>query len=146
MAELNKNKVLKLFISIKGGKKRLSKDILYLDEKGVLDDKFYAKDSNRLILITSTDAYKIAQDNRIQLEYGDLGENILIEGSIERLKVGQKFKIGEAVLQITQNCTLCNGLSLLDKKLPNLLKKDRGIFAKAVTSKSVIKISDVIKI
>lgn len=146
MSKLNKGKVLKLFISIKGEKKRLSKDTLFIDELGVVEDKFYAKDNNRLILITSTDAYEMAKENQIELEYGDLGENILIEGNINHLKVGDRFSIGEAALEITQNCTLCNGLSLLDPKLPKVLKDDRGIFAKVIGNKSVIKIGNVIKL
>lgn len=146
MSELNQGKVLKLFISQKGEKKRLSKETLSIDKLGVVEDKFYNKDINRLILITSTDAYEIAKENQIELELGDLGENILIEGNINHLKVGDRFNIGEAVLEITQNCTLCNGLSLLDSKLPKVLKDDRGIFAKALSDKSEIKIGDVIKI
>lgn len=146
MSELNQGKVLKLFISQKGEKKRLSKETLSIDKLGVVEDKFYNKDINRLILITSTDAYEIAKENQIELELGDLGENILIEGNINHLKVGDRFRIGKAVLEITQNCTLCNGLSLLDSKLPKVLKDDRGIFAKAVGDKSEIKIGDVIKI
>lgn len=146
MSKLNQGKVLKLFISQKGEKKRVSKDTLFMDKFGVLEDKFYAKDINRLILITSTDAYEIAKNNQIELELGDLGENILIQGNINHLKVGDRFSIGETVLEITQNCTLCNGLSLLDSKLPKILKDDRGIFAKAVNDKSEIRIGDVIKI
>jgi MOSC domain-containing protein YiiM len=146
MSETIKGKVLKLFISLKGEKKRQFKETIFIDELGVEEDKFYAKDINRLILITSTDAYKIAKDNQIELEHGDLGENILIDGNINHLNVGDRFSIGEATLEITQNCTLCNGLSLLDPKLPKVLKDDRGIFAKAVNDKSGIKIGDVIKI
>lgn len=146
MSISNQGKVLKLFISQKGEIKREPKDMLSIDESGVIGDKFYAKDNNRLILITSVDAYKIAKDNEIILEYGDLGENILIDGSIKGLNAGDRVKVGEAILEVTQNCTLCNGLSDLDPKLPEVLKDDRGIFVKAVGNKYVIKIEDVIKI
>lgn len=108
------------------------KEKLELDENGVVDDKFYAKNPNRLILITSTDAYSMAKDSGIELEYGSLGENILIDNNINDLTIGSQFKIGDLVLEITQNCTLCKGLSNIDPKLPDILKYDRGIFAKAV--------------
>ena len=116
---------------------------LELDEKGVLGDKFYAKNTNRLILITSTSAYTLAKESGITLEYGSLGENILIDTDMNGLRVGSQFKIGDIVLEVTQNCTLCNGLSILDSKLPVVLKNDRGIFVKAVTS-GFIKKDDII--
>lgn len=138
-----KPRVLALFISVNHGKRRVKKDKLELDEGGVLDDKFYAKNTNRLILITSTTAYALAKSSGVELEYGTLGENILIDREINHLCVGNQFKIGEIVLEITQNCTLCNGLSLLDPKLPEILKNDRGVFAKAITN-GIIKKDDII--
>lgn len=127
-----KARVLSLFISVNDENKRVQKEKLELDENGVVDDKFYAKNPNRLILITSTDAYSMAKDSGIELEYGSLGENILIDNNINDLTIGSQFKIGDLVLEITQNCTLCKGLSNIDPKLPDILKYDRGIFAKAV--------------
>ncbi|HEX5670622.1 MAG TPA: MOSC domain-containing protein, partial [Sulfuricurvum sp.] len=69
-------RVLALFISVDTEKKRVDKDKLELDEMGVLEDKFYAKNTNRLILITSANAYALSEANGIALEYGSLGENI----------------------------------------------------------------------
>jgi MOSC domain-containing protein YiiM len=115
------------------------KEKLELDDNGVLDDKFYAKNNNRLILITSTDAYALAKSSGVVLDYGSLGENILIDKNINHLTVGNRFKIGETILEITQNCTLCNGLSVIDSKLPEILKNDRGVFAKTVTNGSIKK-------
>ncbi len=136
-------RVLALFISVDNEKKRLSKEQLELDDKGVLEDKFYAKNNNRLILITSTTAYALAKNSGVELEYGSLGENILIDQAINELAIGDRFRIGEMLLEVTQNCTLCNGLSILDSKLPEILKNDRGLFAKAVTN-GIIKKNDII--
>lgn len=136
-------RVLALFISVDNEKKRVCKEKLELDEKGVLADKFYAKNTNRLILITSAAAYMLAKGSGVELEYGDLGENILIDQNINELAIGDQFKIGEILLEVTQNCTLCNGLSIIDPKLPEILKNDRGLFAKAVSS-GIIKKDDII--
>ena len=138
-------RVLRLFISVDNEKKRVSKEKLKIDEMGVIEDKFYAKNTNRLILIASTTAYALAKSSGVELEYGSLGENILIDQNINHLSIGDRFKIGDIVLEITQNCTLCNGLSVLDPKLPEVLKNDRGIFAKAVTS-GIIEKDDIIRI
>jgi MOSC domain-containing protein YiiM len=137
------SRVLALFISVDNDKKRVSKKELELDEMGVLEDKFYAKNPNRLILIASTAAYALAKNCGVELEYGSLGENILIDQNINHLSLGDRLKIGDVVLEITQNCTLCNGLSLLDPKLPEVLKNDRGLFAKAIVS-GTIKKDDII--
>lgn len=136
-------RVLALFVSVNNEKKRVQKKKLELDENGVLEDKFYAKNNNRLILITSVNAYALAKSNGVDLEYGSLGENILIDQNINTFTIGKQFKIGEIVLEVTQNCTLCNGLSILDSKLPEVLKNDRGLFAKAITS-GIIKKDDII--
>jgi MOSC domain-containing protein YiiM len=138
-------RVLRLFISVDDEKKRVSKEKLKIDEMGVFGDKFYAKNTNRLILIASTTAYALAKSSGVELEYGSLGENILIDQNINHLSIGDRFKIGDIVLEITQNCTLCNGLSVLDPKLPEVLKNDRGIFAKAVTN-GIIGKDDIIRI
>jgi len=138
-------RVLSLFISVDDEKKRVCKDALVLDDKGVSGDKFYAKNANRLILITSVGAYALARSSGVDLEYGSLGENILVDYNINNLAVGDQFKIGDMLLEVTQNCTLCNGLSILDPRLPEVLKKDRGIFVKAITS-GIIKKDDIIRI
>jgi hypothetical protein len=49
-------------------------------------------------------------------------------------------------LQITQNCTLCKGLSAVNSKLPKLLKNDRGIFARLIEGSARINIGDTIEI
>ena len=118
--------VLELFISKK------SVDRMLLDIKGVLNDKFYAKDINRSVLISSIDSYRLAQSRDIELKYGKLGENILIDYNPYRLKSGTQIQIGETILEINQNCTLCKSLTKIDSKLPKLLKDDRGIFAKVI--------------
>ncbi len=138
-----KPRVLSLFISVNNENKRVQKEKLELDENGVVEDKFYAKNTNRLILITSTDAYSMAKENGIELDYGSLGENILIDININDLTIGSQLKIGDLVLEITQNCTLCKGLSSIDPRLPDILKQDRGIFAKAVNG-GILRISDTV--
>jgi len=124
--------VLELFISKKDKLKRISRTILEVDAKGIVDDKFYAKDVDRSILLTSKESYKLALKNSIKMSYGALGENILIDYNPYDLAIGTRLQIGEVVLEITQNCTICNHLSSIDETLPKLLKDDRGIFVKVV--------------
>lgn len=125
-------KVLELFISKKDHSERRARTIVEVDIKGIVDDKFYAKDLERSILLTSIESYELALKSGIEMSYGVLGENILIDYNPYHLAIGTHMQIGEVVVEVTQNCTICNHLSAIDKALPKLLKDDRGIFIKVV--------------
>ena len=120
--------ILELFVSKKSTHKML------LDNHGIVGDKFYCKDIDRSVLISTIESYKIAQDNSINLEHGLLGENILMDYNPYHLTTGKQIQIGEVILEISQICTLCKSLTKIDNKLPKLLKDDRGIFAKVIKS------------
>ena len=124
--------VLELFVSVKGDSKRIAKTVIELNEEGIVGDKFYAKDRERSILLTTIESYSMAVSNNIHMPYGSLGENILIDYNPYALPLGTKIQMGEVVLEVVQNCTICNHLSSIDKSLPKLLKDDRGIFVKVV--------------
>ncbi|MDF1877386.1 MOSC domain-containing protein [Sulfurimonas sp. SAG-AH-194-L11] len=119
---------------------------IFLDTHGIKQDKFYNKNPMRCILITSTDSYSLAQTNGINLQAGSLGENILIDINPYSLEEGDRIKIGTTILEITQSCTLCKGLSSINSKLPKLLKNDRGIFAKYIEGSSEIVIGTSVQI
>ncbi len=140
-------KVLELFVT-KGdtNKTRLTVDKIFLDKFGIKDDKFYNKDLMRSVLLTSLESYKLAEEHTINLSKGSLGENILMDINPYHLKSGDRIKIGKVLLEITQNCTLCKGLSNINMHLPKLLKNDRGIFAKVINKESEINIGDEVKI
>ncbi|QSZ42947.1 MOSC domain-containing protein [Sulfurimonas aquatica] len=143
----SQGKVIQLYVTNKDTTKgRQTTKKVHLDEKGIIDDKFYNKNLQRSILIASIDSYTIAKENGIEIEDGSLGENILIDINPYHLKSGDTLIIGKNELKITQNCTICQGLSSVDSKLPKLLKNDRGIFARYVKGNSEIKIGDSVLI
>ncbi len=114
-----------------------TKDFL-LDTKGIVNDKHYDKDIDRSVLITSLDSYTLAKEHGIDAVYGALGENLLIDYNPYHLPPGSRLKIGNAVLEISQHCTLCKSLANVDTKLPKILKNDRGIFAKVIEAGSIM--------
>ncbi|MFA6193042.1 MAG: MOSC domain-containing protein [Sulfurimonas sp.] len=130
-------KVLELFYSTNDG--RINATELALDNKGVIKDKYYNKNIQRSVLITSQDSYNLAKTHGIDAPYNSLGENILIDFNPYHLKPGAKIMIGELTLEISQNCTLCESLAKVDAKLPNILKDDRGIFAKVINGATIKK-------
>jgi len=132
MSLLKVGKVLELFYSTNDG--RVNTTQLSLDNKGILEDKYYDKDIQRSVLITSIESYNLASSHGIDAPHGVLGENLLIEYNPYHLTPGRQLSIGNLVLEISQNCTICNSLSKVDEQLPVLLKDDRGIFAKVISS------------
>lgn len=132
--------VISLFCSLPEG--RTNVDFFALDMKGIVNDKHYNKSVERSVLIASTESYTLAKNHGIDnISYGVLGENILIDYNPYHLLSGSRFKIGDTILEISQPCTLCKSLAKVDKKLPKLLKNDRGIFAKVIES-GIIKKGD----
>ncbi len=130
--------VEELFVSIKSVGKENREEITLVSD-GVVDDKFFAKEIQRSVLIASLDSYLLAKSNGISMKYGSLGENILININPYHLNTGDKLIIGDVELEITQNCTICNSLAKVDAKLPSILKSDRGIFAKTLKSGKIRK-------
>jgi len=90
-------------------------------------------------LITSVEAYKIASAYGIEINYGSLGENILLDFNTNILQLGDILTIGNAKIQIMQKCTICNHLSVYDKRLPGLIKNDRGLYCRIVKSGTILK-------
>lgn len=146
--KMTQGKVIELFITKDDeNKTRLSVDAVSVDNLGFIGDKFRGKNLERSILLTSTDSYEITKNNNIHISTGTLGENILIDVNPYHLVRGNQLQIGATILEVTQNCTLCKGLSTVDSKLPKLLKNDRGVFVKVVSSgTSNIKVGDAVKI
>jgi len=131
-------KIVHLFVSQIGEKQRVEKKQLTLDEKGITEDKFYNKNIQRSILITATSSYDLALEKNISMPFGTLGENMLIDYNPYHLPSGTKLHIGDdVILEISQYCTMCEHLSDVDKRLPTLLKNDRGIFAKVIQDGSI---------
>ena len=139
------DRVLRLFISKSGTSDRFERATITLDDGGVIEDKFHNKNTQRSVLIASTTSYNLVGVYGIEMPFGYLGENILIDYNPYSLEIGTKIKIGDVILEISQQCTICNHLGVIDVKIPTLLKNDRGIFAK-VLSGGEIKIDDEVYI
>jgi len=148
MSKTTTAKVIKLFVTKGNDKEKTRESVskISVDSSGIVGDKFYGKNSSRAILITAIQSYDMALENGINIDTGSLGENILININPYALLPGQKIKIGNTMLEITQNCTLCKGLSTLNSKLPKLLKDDRGIFAKYVEGDTTISLNDSVEL
>ncbi len=141
MTLLHVGNVIEMFYSTSNG--RVNTTALTLDTKGVLEDKYYNKNTDRSVLITSLDSYKLAKKHGVDAAYSALGENLLIDYNPYHLKPGARLQIGDLILEISQNCTLCNSLAKADASLPKLLKDDRGIFARVIKGGTIVKSDNI---
>lgn len=135
-------KVLEVFSAKKedSGLPRPKVEILNLiEDYGIEFDKFAQKNLNQTVMLVGLQSYSIAKLHNIDLEMGSLGENILVDFDPHDFEVGKCFKIGEAIIQITQICTVCNHLNIFDENLPKLLKGHRGVYCKILKSGKILK-------
>jgi MOSC domain-containing protein YiiM len=138
-------KVQKLFISQSGTSKIQSLSTIEVDLDGIKGSKFYGKNQKRSVLLSSLHAYNLCTRDNIDIAFGELGENILLDFNPHTLAPHCQLSIGTAILELTIPCTLCKGLSTIDPALPVLLEHDRGVFFK-VTKPGTISINDSVSI
>ena len=132
--------VLKLFIAnseTKNMDEVMSSELIL---GGIVGDKYFGRE-DREILLTSLCGYELALANNISMPFGTLGENILIDIDLKNLKIGDRLKISETIIEISMLCPVCTHLSSIKKELPKLIKDDRGIFGKVIQS-GIVKIGD----
>jgi len=137
--------IKQLFISSIEEKKRVSKNTINIDIKGIVDDKYYDTNQDRSILLSPIHAYELMKENNIEASYGQLGENILVDFNPYDLDEGTQLFIGDVILEITIECTICKLLTKINNKVPKLLKKDRGVFAKVI-KEGTLNINDSVTI
>jgi len=135
-------KVIDIFSATKDDKTKVRpkrEKLELIKDYGIKNDKFALKNLEQSVLIVPIDAYDITQKEGIELEFGSLGENILVNFNIMDLDIGTKLKIGKATVQITQKCTMCNHLAIFDKKVPKLVRNHRGVYCKILESGEIVK-------
>jgi len=115
---------------------------------GVINDKFAGdpKRAHRSVMIVGKKPYLMAKEADIVLPQTALGENILLSFDPHTLPIGSQLQIGEALLEITAACTLCNHLTQYGKDLPKLILKHRGVYCKVIKSGIIRKSDSVITI
>ena len=132
-------KIISLYLASQEDNTRYEIENMKLDKLGIIGDKFYNKNINRSVLLTSKDSYDLVEKNNIDIQKGLLGENIYMDFNPYKLEIGTQIQIENVILEISQPCTICDHLSNIDTSLPELLKNDRGVFVKVIQSGTIKK-------
>ncbi len=117
---------------------------------GIEYDKFAGKDENKTVMIVGKFSYDLARKYGVELKLGSLGENILLDFNPHDYNKGTRFQIGETIIQITENCTICNHLAVFDDDLPFIVKNCRGLYCKIlqggeIKKGSIVKVIEMIQ-
>lgn len=138
----NLGKVLETFSATKessGLPRPKVKELNLIKDFGIENDKFAGKKLDQTVMIVGVKSYEIAKEKGINLEFGCLGENILLDFDPHELEIGTKLIFQDAIIEITQVCTICSHLSVFDETLPLLLKGHRGVYCKIIKSGLIFK-------
>lgn len=134
-------KVLGTFSALKDSQSSIPRpktDFLNLIEgHGIKNDKFAQKDLDKTVMILGFNSYEKSKENGISLNFGSLGENLIFDFNPHRFDIGTILVIGESELMITEKCTICNHLSIFDKKLPEIVKDCRGLYCRILKSGTI---------
>lgn len=138
----NLGKVIEIFSATKdsSGLPRPKVESLNLiKDYGIENDKFAGKKLDQTVMIVGLKSYEIAKELGVELVFGSLGENILLDFDPHDFNIGDSFLIGDSSIQITQICTVCSHLGVFDERLPKLLKEHRGVYCKIISGGIVLK-------
>ena len=88
---------------------------------------------NRAICLYSEELYKGLRDDGVKVQSGDIGENFTTRGiNLQHLKKGDRLKVGQCVIEITDIRIPCYQLKKWDVDLPELIVGRSGWVAKVV--------------
>ncbi|MGL5245416.1 MAG: MOSC domain-containing protein [Sarcina sp.] len=83
----------------------------------------------------------IAQGGNVK--FGDFGENIVIDGIVvDKLDIGQRIKIGDSILEITQIGKQCHTKCEIFHRVGKCIMPIHGVFAKVIKG-GKIKVNDM---
>jgi len=99
---------------------------------------------NRAICLYSEELYQSLRDAGVNVNNGDVGENFTTRGiNLQHLKKGDRLKVGECIIELTDIRVPCHQLRKWDADLPELIVGRSGWVAKVV-KEGMVKQGDAI--
>ena len=101
---------------------------------------------NRAVCIYSVELYDSLAEQGIPLEAGSIGENFTTKGiDLQKLNKGDRLRVGECVVEITDVRIPCSQLKKWDADLPELIVGRSGWVAKVV-EEGVVRAGDALEV
>lgn len=130
---MENGKVLALYMTmpdmIRSGHRMTCEDF-ECDPDGIFEDINYDTSEDKVMMLTCTKSYDIAEEEGIVIDNGVLMENILVNTNLYHLKAGSVIELGETMLEVTGPCEVYGYIRALAPELPELLEGNRGLFVR----------------
>ena len=126
-------KVLGICVSEKRGTQKKEVNEAVLKENWGIEGDAHAGDWHRQVSLLSFEKIEAFRKRGADVDFGAFGENLIVEGyDLRRLPVGTRFRIGEAVLELTQIGKECHSHCEIYKKMGDCIMPREGVFTEVV--------------
>lgn len=126
-------KVLGICVSENRGTQKKEVNEAVLKENWGIEGDAHAGDWHRQVSLLSFEKIEAFRERGADVDFGAFGENLIVEGyDLRRLPVGTRFRIGEAVLELTQIGKECHSHCEIYKKMGDCIMPREGVFTEVV--------------
>lgn len=133
-------KVLGICVSEKRGTQKKEVNEAVLKENWGIEGDAHAGDWHRQVSLLSFEKIEAFRERGADVDFGAFGENLIVEGyDLRRLPVGTRFRIGEAVLELTQIGKECHSHCEIYKKMGDCIMPREGVFTEVVKGGRICK-------
>lgn len=125
-------KILSINISRKKGtKKKPVNEAVVVAGKGIIGDAHFGQ-TERQISMLSIESINKMRSSGVNINPGDLAENITVDKSLEFLKIGDVLKVDKVILKLTQIGKKCHTECEIKKLVGKCAMPREGYFFKVL--------------
>lgn len=132
-------------ISEKKGTKKREVNEVFLKENWGLEGDAHAGHWHRQVSLLSSEKIDTFREKGAKVVYGDFGENLIVDGfDFRSLPVGTRFRIGEAILEMSQIGKECHSHCAIYQTMGDCIMPREGVFA-VVKKAGCIRVGDSVE-
>ena len=136
------NSVIAICTSKQKGTAKLMVDEANLIYDFGIEGDAHAGKWHRQVSLLSLEKIEDFKKKGADVDFGAFGENIVVEGfELNKLPIGQKIRIGETILEVTQIGKKCHDKCAIFYQVGECIMPTNGIFTKVIAG-GIIKIGD----
>ncbi len=125
----------------KGTLKNEVKEAKFIEDFGIENDAHAGK-WHRQVSLLSFERIDEFRNRGANVDFGAFGENLVVEGiEVEKLPVGQKIRIGDVLLEVTQIGKKCHDRCNIYYQVGDCIMPRNGIFTKVLEG-GVVRVGD----
>lgn len=138
-------KVLAVCISDRKGIQKAEVPAAKLVEDFGIEGDAHAGKWHRQVSLLSFEKINEFREKGAEVDFGAFGENLVVEGfDFRNLPVGTRFRIGDALLEITQIGKECHSHCMIYQTMGDCIMPREGVFARVITG-GPVRVGDVVE-